>query len=128
MFNKCVRKLEAHLTRVVEADAEATLLAPRSHLREAARAASGMVPGAHGGGSVARLDDDLEDGAAEAIQRHGLNGGPRAGSAQSAAAAAAAAVVMADPELAQYAVKGEDADWAAALGAPGSKGKSVSNY
>jgi hypothetical protein len=123
LFNKCVRKMNAYLKAVVEADTEARLLAPKEHLQKAAKAARRMV-----NADGLTLADDLAAGAAEATSAGGVLGrlaasgttappatSSKKGKPSSAATAAATALVMADPELMRYAVKGGDEDWQRAL-------------
>jgi len=152
LFNKSVRKLNSYLKAVVESDTEKELLAPRAQAQAKAKAAEQRRLTAT---SQASLGADLTDGGEEALAK--LNGSnsstPSAkknkkgiassSSSGAAAAAASTAMLLADPELAGYAVRGGDEAWEKALsnsssasGAPGSvslatstsKGSKSGNY
>lgn len=136
LFNKSVRKLNSYLKAVVESDTEKELLAPRAQAQAKAKAAEQRRLTAT---SQSSLGADLTDGGEEALAK--LNGsgssstpsakkakkGSASSSSGAAAAAASTAMLLADPELAGYAVRGGDEAWEKALsgsrsasGTPGS--------
>lgn len=98
LFNKAVRKMVGSLRRVVE-DREAASLPHTADDATAAGTALKPLPGAS-------LDAELDAGAAASLQK-----------LQDETARKQAEWLDADGELSQYAIKGSDADWDAALGA-----------
>jgi len=110
LFNKAVRKLNGYLKAVVEADVEQSMPGGSKQARyKAARAAEKMAA------TGATLEDDLKDGSGDAYRA--LTGKKHSTGAAGAAAEAATALLLADEELARYAVKGGDTEWEGALAA-----------
>ena len=124
LFNKAVRKVNAHLKALVERDAESTIVGSakkRGNMSRIAHTAAGMAA------TASTLDEDLEEGAGQALTKlQRKSPGSAAGSAPvSAASAAAAALLAQDEDLMEYSVQGTDEDWEAALRSSG--GGSVSS-